>query len=95
MITVRICPVLIEKSLKQGAFLPPIEVIQGLPEGSRLLMAEWDFLRELIILKFSDPEPGPDREMDIVLRDRRFDGDGLFPDRKKSLHPLDRYLESG
>ena len=95
MITVRISPSIIEKSLKQGTFLPPLEVMQGLPEGSRLLMVKWDFLRELAILTFSDPEPGPDREMDIVFRDLRADSGLPYPDRTKSLHPLDRYLESG
>src|SRR5437870_5296071 len=83
MITVRISPILIEKWLCEDAIFELLQILtapgdaslpipgRGLwenPQGSTMLLAQWDALRNVLMLKFSDPQPGPDRDIDILCR---------------------------
>jgi pimeloyl-ACP methyl ester carboxylesterase len=92
MITVRIVPTIIERALTDGVLTPAVLIVHGLPRGSRLASARFDYARELLVFEFLDPEPGPDREIAIWCWDLR-EGPGPSSDRTKPLHPLDRYLD--
>jgi hypothetical protein len=71
MITVRISNDLIEQSLTTSNEIRPLRVTSGLPEGSKLISL---FMSdECVELHFTDPLPGPDRQIQIELQSFPFD----------------------
>jgi hypothetical protein len=74
MITVRINAELVGEVFLTGYRLPDgVSVWNGLPKGAQLLRASVDRVdmklnHWQLLLFFSDPDHGPDRDVDIIFR---------------------------
>lgn len=66
MIRVYIQPSLLDVMFTTG-YRTPATVVRGVPKGARLLACRMNH-EELVELEFYDPEPGPDRTIEVSVQ---------------------------
>lgn len=69
MITVLIDPKFIDQVFQTGYTTAGcLRVVHGIPKGAQLINLRWNDQAQLVELHFSDPEPGPNRMIEVSIR---------------------------